>query len=73
VTRTHTRMDRNAGRSGALGPGRSQCVNGQGPLPIAAIKIAQALAGKHHRRAFAHYAMGRALHLVTPKRRNETV
>nr|WP_050763240.1 DUF2927 domain-containing protein [Roseobacter sp. GAI101] len=44
---------------GALGPGRS---DGQRQdAAYSAIKIAQSLGWQDHRRAFAHYAMGRAL------------
>ncbi|HBM40525.1 MAG TPA: ATP-dependent transcriptional regulator, partial [Sulfitobacter sp.] len=56
---TRTPRAWNAAVQGALGPGRS---SGQRQdAAYSAIKIAQSLGWQDHRRAFAHYAMGRAL------------
>lgn len=56
---TRTPREWNAAVQGALGPGRS---DGQRQdAAYSAIKIAQTLGWQDHRRAFAHYAMGRAL------------
>ncbi len=56
---TRTPREWNAAVQGALGPGRS---DGQRQdAAYSAIKIAQTLGWEDHRRAFAHYAMGRAL------------
>lgn len=56
---TRTPREWKAAVQGALGPGRS---DGQRQdAAYSAIKIAQSLGWQDHRRAFAHYAMGRAL------------
>ena len=56
---TRTPREWNLAVQGALGPGRS---DGQRQdAAYSAIKIAQSLGWQDHRRAFAHYAMGRAL------------
>lgn len=56
---TRTPQEWNNAVQGALGPGRS---DGQRQdAAYSAIKIAQSLGWQDHRRAFAHYAMGRAL------------
>ena len=56
---TRTPREWNVAVQGALGPGRS---DGQRQdAAYSAIKIAQSLGWQDHRRAFAHYAMGRAL------------
>ncbi|MFT6088730.1 DUF2927 domain-containing protein [Sulfitobacter sp.] len=56
---TRTPQEWNIAVQGALGPGRS---DGQRQdAAYSAIKIAQSLGWQDHRRAFAHYAMGRAL------------
>ncbi len=56
---TRTPREWNVAVQGALGPGRT---DGQRQdAAYSAIKIAQSLGWQDHRRAFAHYAMGRAL------------
>ena len=56
---TRTPREWNTAVQGALGPGRT---DGQRQdAAYSAIKIAQSLGWQDHRRAFAHYAMGRAL------------
>ncbi len=62
---TRTPREWNAAVQGALGPGRS---DGQRQdAAYSAIKIAQTLGWQDHRRAFAHYAMGRALQSGDPE------
>ncbi len=62
---TRTPREWNAAVQGALGPGRTD--GERQDAAYSAIKIAQTLGWQDHRRAFAHYAMGRALQAGDPE------
>jgi len=62
---TRTPLEWNIAVQGALGPGRS--AGQRQDAAYSAIKIAQSLGWQDHRRAFAHYAMGRALQNGDPE------